>query len=295
MAKFLPQKVLSLHKALELKNPKLQGNFLITEKFEGWYVYFEYTPEGGWAAPKSSAGREIPAFEHFKGANLPKLVYPCVLIAEAYIPDNIFQVTNGIFNRSVGSYRCDDVVFVMHDFVTASITSVPPTALERFNRLINFNNNIPSNLRKHFQLNNILLASPFHEKLWYETFDRIADAGGEGIVAKRENSVFSFGKRNSDLLKLKLELTVDLVAIRLEEGFGEKGNPSLTLVSQRSNGIEVRTVIGKHEDQDLFRATPEAVIGKVVEIKAMEEYSDLQLRQPVFIRVRTDKTSNDIN
>lgn len=291
MFNFKPQKVLALNKALELKKPRLEGNFLITEKFEGWYVYFEYTPEGGWQAPRSSAGREIPAFEHFRGVALPKPSYPCVLIAEAYIPDNIFQVTNGIFNRSVGSYRCDDVVFVMHDIVLGLHKDC--TAIRRFNTLLDVNHNIPSNLKKHFQLNNILLASPFHEKLWYETFDRIANAGGEGIVAKRENSVFSFGKRNSDLLKLKLELSVDLVAVRLEEGFGERGNPSLTLVSQRSNGIEVRTVISKHEDQALFRATPEAVIGKVVEVKAMESFQDGQLRQPVFVRVRDDKVEGE--
>ena len=290
---FTPQKVLHLKDELAKKNPKLQGNFLITQKIEGWYVYFEYTLETGWQAPKSSAGREIPAFEHFKGINLPKVDYPMVLIAEAYIPDNIFQVTNGIFNRSVGSYRCDDVVFMMHDLVVA--TANFEVAIDRFNMLINFNNNIQSSLKKYFQLNNILLASSFHEKLWYETFDRIANAGGEGIVAKRENSVFSFGKKNSDLLKLKLECTVDCLALRLEEGFGAKNNPSLTLISCRPNGIEVRTVISKHEDQALFRANPKAVIGKVVEIKAMEEYSDLQLRQPVFVRVREDKESGDIN
>lgn len=291
MVKFLPQKVLSLHKALELKNPKIQGTYLITTKIEGWYVYFEYTPEGGWQAPKSSAGREIPAFEHFRGLPLADHTHSMVLIAEAYIPDNIFQVTNGIFNRSVGSYRCDDVVFVMHDLLLDGCFNF--TALQRYNALINFNNNIPSSLKKHFQLNNILLASPFHEKLWYETFDKIANAGGEGIVCKRENSIFSFGKRNADLLKLKLECTVDCLAVRLEEGFGEKGNPSLTLVSQRSNGIEVRTVISKHEDQALFRATPEAVIGKVVEVKAMEAFQDGQLRQPVFVRVREDKTEGE--
>jgi ATP-dependent DNA ligase len=290
---FTPQKVLHLKDELAKKNPKLQGNFLITQKIEGWYVYFEYTLETGWQAPKSSAGREIPAFEHFKGIALPKPSYPCVLIAEAYIPDNIFQVTNGIFNRSVGSYKCDDVVFMMHDIVLGLHKDC--SAIRRFNVLLDVAHNIPSSLKKHFQLNNILLASPFHEELWYKTFDRIANAGGEGIVAKRENSLFSFGKRNSDLLKLKLECTVDCLALRLEEGFGAKNNPSLTLISCRPNGIEVRTVISKHEDQALFRANPKAVIGKVVEIKAMEEYSDLQLRQPVFVRVREDKESGDIN
>jgi len=195
----------------------------------------------------------------------------------------------------VGSYRCDEVIFVMHDLVTTSIVAqhLQPTALERFNRLTNFTHSIPNSLKKHFQLSNILLASSFHEKLWYETFDKIANAGGEGIVCKRENSIFSFGKRNSDLLKLKLELTVDCLALRLEEGFGEKGNPSLTLVSCRTNGIEVRTVVSKHEDQALFRSNPESVIGKVVEVKAMEAFEDGQLRQPVFVRIREDKGSGD--
>lgn len=290
---FRMQKCLHLKNELAKKNPKLQGIFLITEKIEGWYVYFEYTPEGGWQAPKSSAGREIPAFEHFKGVALPSNGSPVILIAEAYIPDNIFQVTNGIFNRSVGNYRCEDVVFVCHDIVCLGVPQ--GTALSRYEELQRFCSLIPAILKKSFKINHILLASPFHEKLWYETFDKVANAGGEGIVCKREDSVFSFGKKNSDLLKLKLETTVDVLAVRLEEGFGDKGNPSLTLVSRRSNGVEIRTVINKYSDQALFRVNPNAVIGKVVEVKAMEEYQDGQLRQPVFVRVREDKSNTDID
>jgi ATP-dependent DNA ligase len=216
-----------------------------------------------------------------------------VLIAEAYIPDNTFQVTNGIFNRSVGEYRCKDVVFICHDLIVPNSTA--NTALERYTLLQQFFDATWDTVKRTFKVAPVLLASPFHEKLWYETFDKVANAGGEGIVAKREDSVFSFGKRNSDLLKLKLETTVDVLAVRLEEGFGDKGNPSLTLVSRRSNGAEIRTVIGKHSDQALFRAKPAEVIGKVIEVKAMEEYQDGQLRQPVFVRVREDKSSNNIN
>jgi ATP dependent DNA ligase C terminal region. len=109
------------------------------------------------------------------------------------------------------------------------------------------------------------------------------------------DSFYSPGKRNADLLKLKLECTIDALAVRLEESIGEKGLPALTLVSQRANGIEIRTVIGKHEDQKKFRENPSSIIGKVVEIKGMEVYDDGQVRQPVFKHVREDKKVGDIN
>lgn len=289
MVKFLPQKVLALSKELAKKNPKLQGNFLITEKIEGWYVYFEYTPEGGWQAPKSSAGREIPAFEHFRGVDLHKADYPIVLIAEAYIPDNIFQITNGIFNRSKGSYRCDDVVFVMHDLIIISLPHAP--ALPRFNILTHFNNSIPSNLEKNFQLNHILLASAYNEKLWYKTFDRVANEGGEGIVCKRADSVFSFGKRNSDLLKLKLELSIEATVVSIEETTGKKGNYALTLISKRENGAIIRT-LGNHRLREEFKKSPSSIVGKIITINAMEELDGGILRHPVFSHVRYDLEGN---
>jgi bifunctional non-homologous end joining protein LigD len=130
---------------------------------------------------------------------------------------------------------------------------------------------------------------------WQKHFEVIANRGGEGIVAKRDTSIYMVGKRNSDLLKLKLELTVDCLGVALEETVGDKGNSGLVLVSQRKSGVLVRTVIGKHVDQELFRKDKYNVIGKVVQVKAMEEYADGQLRQPVFQHVRHDKKASEIN
>lgn len=287
-----PQKVLNLDKALKLKVSKITGLYIITGKIDGWFTTFNYTKSNNtWSAPLSSANRPIPAFNWLlEEGILAKLPIPkedCILIAEAYIPDLIFSETNGIFNRSKGEYSCYQVRFALHDLVYISSNQPASTRYKQLQQLD------LSKVKDYFHIVPIELVSEYHSKLWDTTFENLVNQGYEGLVAKRADSLYSFGKRNSDLLKLKLELTVDLVAIRLEEGFGEKGNPSLTLVSQRSNGIEVRTVISKHEDQALFRATPEAVIGKVVEIKAMEEFSDGQLRQPVFVRVREDKPEGE--
>ena len=287
------QKVLHLKDALKLKNPKLDGDYIITEKIEGWYVTIEYRKSTGlWYAPVSSAGRMIPSLAWT--ANLFNLHFPkphgdCTIIAEAYIEDTPFHILNGIFNKSVGNFKCKDVVFKVHDMIVSNMGYL--TAYARLLMLQEFSDKV----NKHwFDVLPILSVEKYNHHVWTNIFESIANAGGEGIVAKQTDALYQEGKRNSSLLKLKLECTVETVAIALEETVGEKGNAGLVLISQRPNGIIVRTVVGKHEDQDLFRNDRTSVIGKVIQLKAMEEFADGQLRQPVFQHVRHDKCASDI-
>lgn len=287
------QKVLHLKEELKKKNPKLQGNYLITEKFEGWFIYVPYDAiTKTWGSPISSAGRLIPSMEHTSAwfNQLPKPYTSGMLIAEAYIPEIPFQIMNGIFNRSVGNCHCYDVVFKCHDWVEFGTQQ---TALQRYGRLGDLLHEDFNNYTDKIQRIPLLVITDYNEQLWDNYFNKVIDKGGEGIVAKRETSLYSFGKRNADLLRLKLECTVDCLAIGVEIGTGEKGNLSVTLISQRKNGIKIRTVINSHKYQKILIETPEVIIGKVVTIKAMEEYSDKQLRQPVFMYPRPDKDIND--
>ena len=290
---FVPQKVLSLDKALALKVPKTQGNYYITRKVEGWMAYITYTKAiDTWGVPHSSAGRPIPSLEHtqYLFRKLPTPHRDCVLIAEVDLPDTPFHILNGILNRSVGNYRCDGARFNIHNIY---YPDMPNTSYQtRYRSLQDLENCMDE---EYMLLLPILHVGPFHRPTWQHYFEQIANAGGEGIVAARENSLYLPGKRTADLIKLKLECTVDCLADSLEESYGDKGNASLTLVSIRKSGVKIRTVISKHEDQDRFRNDPTSIIGKVVEIKAMEEYADGQLRQPVFKCIRNDKTPQDID
>ena len=290
------QKVLHLKNALELKKPKLQGEFILTEKIEGWFVKIHFDSKLNiWYAPTSSANRVIPSMtwsvQLFN--QLPKPKEDCFLIAEAYLEDTPFEILNGIFNRSTGNFSCKEVIFKLHDLIYKSNTLTAYQRQKELKELLRWNN--ISVLKEHLHQLPILLAAPYHEGLWKEQFENVISNGGEGIVAKRTCALYSHGKRNTDLLKLKLECTVEALADRLEEGIGEQGFPSLTLVSKRKNGTEIRTVIGKHEDQSKFRANPYIVIGKVVQLKAMQEYPDGQLRQPVFQFIREDKLPSEID
>ena len=286
------QKVLHLKEELKKKNPKLQGKYLITEKFEGWYVYVPYDAvTRQWGSPISSSGRLIPSMEHTVSwfNKLPNPSISGMLIAEAWIPNTPFPILNGLFNKSVGNFACHDVVFKCHDFVGFDIQK---SALARYNSLGAL---IEDSFVDQERIHRVplLAVSSYNKDLWDKLFDEVANRGGEGIVAKRETSFYAYGKCNADLLKLKLECTVDCLAVEVEIGTGEKGNLSVTLISQRKNGIKVRTVINAHKYQKILMETPEVIIGKVVTIKAMEEYPDKQLRQPVFMYPRPDKDIND--
>lgn len=289
---FKPQKVLSLKDALKLKIPKTQGIYYITEKIEGWFVYIGYSHiRGHWGVCKSSNGRAIPSLEHMtKVFNLlPKPHEDCILIAEV-TTDNPFHITNGILNRSVGNYKCENPIFYFHDIIF--INSPFISSQTRYHVLQDLEESFN---KDYFKLLPILHVGKYNRDVWQSIFETIANKGGEGIVAKREDSIYLPGKRTSDLLKLKLECTVDCLADRLVESYGEKGNASLTLISKRKNGTEVLTVISKHEDQDNFRNNPLSILGKVVEIKGMEEYEDGQIRQPIFKHVRLDKLPTEID
>lgn len=290
------QKVLSLKDELAKKNPKLQGKFFLTEKFDGWYVQIHYNPLTGWESPISSAGRHIPSLawlkEEFNSIYFPKSSTPFILIAEVYLKETPFHITNGLLNRSVGDCALRNVTFVLHDCL--DVTAIALNAKDRLDNLVNFHSYLYKHTDYQFDLVNILDETEYNYSRWQNVFDSVTNKGGEGIIAKRIDSFYSAGKRNSDLLKLKLECTVEAIAMELEHTIGEKGNTGLTLISQLANGIKVRTVINKHEDIALFTNNSSLLGNTVVQLKAMEELEDGQLRQPVFQFIRHEKLVSDI-
>ncbi len=286
-----PQKVLHLKDALKLKSPKLQGNYFITEKFDGWYVQIPYNyTEREWEYPVSSNGRIIPAFKwvkkYLKTVNFPKPNADCYLIIEAIIPDTPFHILNGIFNRSIGDCTCTDVIFKVHDIVFLTTAF----AASRMKILDEYDFSSTKDLLQKVAILDYIPYSNYHWQYWLDT---IVNRGGEGIVAKRESGLYLPGKRTTDLLKLKMEVTLDLLADRIELTTGDKGQEGVTLISKRKNGVEVRTVINAHKDIDYFKQNNISNI--VVEIGAMEELENGQLRQPVFRCFREDKLPEDID
>lgn len=288
---FKPQKVLHLKDELAKKNPKLQGEYAITEKHNGWDIDIPFDGEKflPFRAGRSGQEKFSLSWVHTElNASLKTKSSPFVLKGEAVQGDTPFEILNGLLNRKS---LLEDVQFKLHNLY---LPSAPDrNYLGRRDSLINIHKVMLSS--EIFQITPILYTGKYDQKVWDSIFEDITQDGGEGIVAARTTALYSQGKRNSDVLKMKLECTVDVLADRLEETIGKKGNPALTLVSKRKNGTEVRTIIGRHSLQEQFRTNPSSVLGKVVAVHGMYEYPDGKIKEPVFGHIRYDKLPNDIN
>lgn len=289
------QKVLHLKDELKKKTPSLLGDWFIQPKIEGWYIqiYFDVISQE-WTSPYASSGRLIPSLLWMKqllNEKLPKLNFPCMLEAEAW-QDMPFEKLNGILNRSKGDCSFKDIILKFHNLVRLDGIA-QYNYFSRYTLLKALFTDCKLEKIPQFSLIENLYVGSFNTAINEHYFDEIVSAGGEGIILRKVKAVYMPGKRNANILKQKMECEKDCLAVALETGIGEKGNPSLTLISKRKSGAEIRTVISKHSLIDEFTANPSNIIGKVVKIKAMSEYEDGQLRQPVFQYVREDKNAAD--
>lgn len=290
MMDFLPQKALHLKDALKKKRLQIEGEYLITEKLDGWYGYLDFHVETGFSPVYSGAGRAIPSLRYYKDIlkhsetsfNNSK---PFRLIFEIYEEDVPFHILNGRLNRR--SEQAENAKLYLHDVITLQNKS----AQGRFYDLLDI---YPYFDDKYFKRVPLIDISS-DRTVWENHFQKVVDSGGEGIIMKQANSIYHPGKRNNSLLKLKLETTVDVECISIKNTVGAKGEDALNLVCRRKNGILIIVVVPKHEDKFRFRKEPEQVIGKVVELRAMKELENGQLREPRFKCVRYDKTLKDID
>ncbi len=287
------QKCLHLYDALAVKKPKIVGEYTISEKLDGWWVAIEHNVITGWKTPVSSYGRIIPSLDFINFNELkvfPKLDRNAILIAEVTHPEYpIFSDLNGRLNRKFE--KSTGVVLNVHDIYFPD--NVHLTAYSRLKLL----NELLATINNEFNFSIKPIKSlAFSSKIddWKIIFDKIVERGGEGIVAKQLEGKYQPGKRNASLIKIKEEITLDLLCTDLIHAFGAKGEPSLVAVCKSANRNTVNVVIPKDYDRLLYTTDPNAIIGKVVEIKAMKRLED-SLREPRFKAVRHDKSNSEID
>jgi hypothetical protein len=284
-----PQKVLHLWKEEEKKTPKLHGRFIESIKLNGWYVYIDFDPRKGWSEIHSSAMRPIPAFEKYKEQfDIFETGVARRLIAEAIIPGMDFFEMNGLFNRSAGNCHANGVEFHFHDMLV--IPRLNTTAIDRYRELEDFVCHKQTETIKLHPTRNL---RNYTKEVWYEIFNEVVEAGEEGLVFKRADSIYTPGKKNSDLVKMKMEDTFDLLCKRMYWTKGEKGNDNLNLDLENKLGIITPVRIGKYSDIAEFQR--DSPVGKVIEIKAMMKTKYGNYKEPRFNRVRGDKLPKDID
>ncbi|MBU7029694.1 MAG: DNA ligase [Theionarchaea archaeon] len=156
-----------------------------------------------------------------------------------------------------------------------------------------------------------VMVSPYIEGKGKEYFTAVTEAGFEGVMAKRKDSLYYPGERSEAWLKIKKTKTLDCVIGGFTEGEGQRapyfgalllgvGQP-LTFVGKVGTGFSheglthIYEMLKKRETDTNPFAEKISVKAHFVEpvyvceVKYLELTPDKKLRAPIFLRLRPDK------
>lgn len=283
-----PQKALHLFQEEDKKKPKFIGhNYMMFEKHDGWYGYLDFPA----CKIHSRAMREIPSLVEL--SNTIRSKRPQVkgrLIFEIMIDGleiDSFPELNGILNRK--HEQVDDVYLRVHDFIHDWKFEMPATKRFEFAQEIVRRIDLPS-----VRVSPMLGISNNRDQ-WYSEAEKIWQRGGEGLILKRTEAIYTPEKRNFDLMKIKEELTLDLQVVGKFEGVGKYKGTLGGLIVLDSLGIKHRVSGMTDAQRHEWWNNEEVIMNKVVEIKAMKRLKDGSLREPRFKAIRFDKHIKEID
>lgn len=164
------------------------------------------------------------------------------------------------------------------------------------------------------------VARDSEEKRWM--LNDVLASGGEGVMVKHKKGTYTdttlSGQRSSDVLKVKPFSEADVIITGFERGKGEYNQHKFGAITfaqyvqeddlteemrknvlPKTDGphddlvlVHMGTCSGITDEQEAaFRADPESFIGRVMEVRYQQRFSETGLmRHPNFVRLRGDKT-----
>ncbi len=140
-------------------------------------------------------------------------------------------------------------------------------------------------------------------------FERMREAGWEGVMGKRSSSTYQLGKRSRDWLKIKAFRTQDCVILGYTPGEGKREETfgALVLGAFKEGRLILLGRVGTGFDEELLKELRKVLDGMrgerpveeeppypvvwvrpelVCEVRYLEITSDLKLRAPSFLRLK---------
>lgn len=279
------QKPLHLFKEKDKKKPKHEGEtYMVFEKYDGWYGYYQ---DG---AIYSFSDRIIPSVQWLADkirVQMESIGATGRIIFEILVhgyPE--FHILNGMLNRK--KEPCKLAYLMVHDYIPKTDNY---TNIERYG----LSKRIVKALDLPMVYSAPLLEVTSCEFKWQRHCDFIWKQGGEGVILKLATGHYKWGGRDYTMLKIKEEVTVDLLVTDLQEGEGRLvGHVGALVCKDKAGNTHYIAGLTDEVRYDWWR-DPSQIVGKVVEVKAMKVLKDGSLREPRFKAIRHDKGAEDID
>ena len=133
-------------------------------------------------------------------------------------------------------------------------------------------------------------------EVWHKMAETIQKSGGEGLILKAGDALYTSGKRISTLMKIKEEVTVEMLVTGVIEGKGDHEGMCGKLICKDEVGQlhEIGMGCSSHAERTEWFITPSIITGAIVEIKAMKKLKDGKYREPRFKARRFDKDIHEL-
>ena len=295
-----PQKALHLYLELEKKTTKVsEDTFVIFEKFDGWYGMKDITSEASNLNYITSRNRRlIPSMTELSASmalyeKASMIHIEGTLIFEILVSGKpVFKDLNGILNRSKAPCQAGMAHIIVHDLVVPDKSMPFSERYELAKAYVYALDHSRVSLAPIIGTGTHEDVQKAAESIWQRQTRTVSN---EGAIGKRIGAPYSEGKRNKDIIKVKCEVTLEMLVIGLVEGKGKYLGTLGGLRVRQKDGTE-HTVSGMADfERDLWYDHPHLIINQVVEIQAMQILPNGSLREGRFKDIRYDKTAKDID
>lgn len=198
-----------------------------------------------------------------------------ILDGELYRHGHHLQELSGIARLKEWEDRCETLEYWIYD--VADSTKTFEERLEILKDLKElFSDSVKVKVLEHVETNSFKEIQDLHNK-W-------VSEGYEGLVARKPTSTYQFGKRGSDMIKVKEYMEQEFKIIDYKDGLRDED--FCFILETEDNKPFAAKPIGNRELKDQYMNDIDNIIGKFGTVKFFEWSKDGVPQQPIFQVVR---------
>ena len=200
-----------------------------------------------------------------------------VLDGEIYIHGKHLQEISGVARLKTWEDRCSKLEYWIYDLAMGGMKFTE--RLDLLNKMHDYIDGQKIRIIEHKETDSWAQVSKLHDK-WVEE-------GYEGLVARKPEKLYEFGKRNSTMIKVKLYQDAEFEIIDYKEGLRDE---DFCFICETIDGKPFSAKpVGTRELRAYYLDNIDEFIGKMATIKFFEMSKDDIPLQPIFKSIREDE------